>query len=118
MMAKRAGQCAVNPTGKTNDAAYKKVVAENEERVNRKAAFLSLRDAAFASWEAKNGRDERVVEVTDAEGRTFRVKTRGTVCGARSSAYQPALAPRLYESALPEIHVHSSARKARKEPAK
>ena len=85
-MSKRAGQCAVSPTGKTGDAAYKKIVAENEERVNHKAAFLSARDAEYAAWREKNGVVDTRTESVDAEtGATTITECRGMVCGGAMS---------------------------------
>ena len=74
------------PTGKTGDKAYKSIVAENEERVNRKAAFLSARDAEYAAWKEKNGVTDVRTETTDAEtGMTTVTERRGMVCGGAMS---------------------------------
>ena len=74
------------PTGKTGDSAYKSIVAENEERVNHKAAFLAARDAEYAAWKEKNGVVDVRTETTDAEtGVTVVRECRGMVCGGAMS---------------------------------
>ncbi len=80
------GETERPPTGKTGDSTYKKIVAENEERVNRKAAFLAARDAEYAEWKAKNGVVDTRMETVDAEtGVTVVRECRGMVCGGAMS---------------------------------
>lgn len=85
-MSCRTGESPRYPTGKTGDAFYKGLLAENEERVNRKAAFLAARDAEYAAWKEQNGVVDVRAETTDAEtGMTTVTESRGMVCGGAMS---------------------------------
>ena len=67
------------------DPNLQKFKHEDEERVNRKAAFLAKRDRAYSEWCAANGVADRVVRVDEDTG----VKTvvRGPVCVAAPSGF-------------------------------
>ena len=68
------------------DPNLQKFKREGEERVNRKAAFLSARDAEYAAWKEKNGVSDVRTETTDAEtGMTTVTERRGMVCGGAMS---------------------------------
>ena len=80
------GESPRYPTGKTGDMYYKGLLAENEERVNHKAAFLAARDAEYAAWKDKNGVvDERTETVDPETGVTMVRECRGMVCGGAMS---------------------------------
>ena len=85
-MSCRTGESTRYPTGKTGDVFYKGLLAENEERVNHKAAFLAARDAEYAAWKEQNGVVDVRTETTDAEtGVTVVRECRGMVCGGAMS---------------------------------
>ena len=68
------------------DPNLQKFKREDEERVNRKAAFLSARDAEYAAWKERNGVADVRTETTDAEtGMTTVTERRGMVCGGAMS---------------------------------